>query len=63
MWKDPIVEKVRRTRSKIAAEFDYDMEKYSQYIVEQEKKHPERMITLEKMKKKYHVGTRTKYEK
>ena len=58
MFKDPIVEQVRRTRAKLAAEFDYDMKKYSQYIVEQEKKHPERMITLEQMKKKYHNGTK-----
>lgn len=38
MWKDKIVEQVRRNREKIFSEFDYDMEKYSKYIIEEKKK-------------------------
>lgn len=52
MFKDPIVEKVRRTRKKIFAEFDYDMKKYLKYIIEEQNKHPERLVTLEQMKDK-----------
>jgi hypothetical protein len=38
MWKDPIVEKVRKTREKIFAELDYDIKKYSAYIVLHQRK-------------------------
>ena len=37
MWKDKIVEEVRKNREKIFADFNYDMKKYSQYIIELQK--------------------------
>jgi len=33
MWKDEIVEEVRKTREKILEKFDYDMKKYIEYII------------------------------
>jgi hypothetical protein len=40
MWEDPIVAEVRRTREKILAEFDYDIEAYAAHIIalQEEKK-------------------------
>lgn len=32
MWKDPIVEEVRKVREQIFAECDYDLDKYIAYI-------------------------------
>ena len=51
MWKDPIVEKVRKNREKIFAEFDFDMKKYSQYIIEAQKKGNRKLISLEELSK------------
>ena len=45
MWKDPIVNEVRKNREKIFAEFDYDMKKYSAYIMEKQKLHKDRLVT------------------
>ena len=45
MWKDEIVEEVRKTREKIFAGFDYDMKKYAAYIMEKQKQHKGRLIT------------------
>ena len=50
MWKDRIVEQVRRNREKIFAEFNYDMKKYSKYIIEAQKKESRRLISKEKLK-------------
>ncbi|HPI21119.1 MAG TPA: hypothetical protein PKY56_12195 [Candidatus Kapabacteria bacterium] len=51
MWKDNIVEEVRKVREKIFAEFDFDIKKYSSYIIEAQKKEKRKFITLEEMKK------------
>ena len=50
MWKDRIVEQVRRTREKIFADFDYDMKKYSNHIIEAQKKESKRLVSKEKLK-------------
>ncbi|MGA2296346.1 MAG: hypothetical protein ABSG15_02230 [FCB group bacterium] len=49
MWKDKIVEQVRKTREKIFSEFGYDMKKYSQYIIESQKKESKRLISKKEM--------------
>ena len=49
MWKDKIVEQVRKTREKIFSEFDYDMKKYSQYIIESQKKEANRLISKKEL--------------
>ena len=46
MWKDKIVEQVRKNREKIFAEFDYDMKKYSEYIIESQKKYKDRLVSF-----------------
>jgi hypothetical protein len=50
MREDKIVEQTRKTREKICAEFDYDMKKYLQYIIKEQKKNSNRLITPEQMK-------------
>lgn len=44
MWKDKIVEEVRKNREKIFADFNYDMKKYSQYIIELQKNETHRLV-------------------
>jgi hypothetical protein len=42
MWEDPIVAEVRRTREKILAEFNYDIDAYAAHIMaiqDKKKKH------------------------
>jgi len=51
MWKDKIVEEVRKTREKILKEFNYDMVKYSEFIIESQKKSKRKIISLEEMKR------------
>jgi hypothetical protein len=51
MWKDRIVEQVRRNREKLFASFDYDIEKFSAYIIEAQKKEKRKLVTLEEMLK------------
>jgi len=50
MWKDPIVEKVRKNREKLLAKFNYDLEKFSEYIIEAQKKGKRKIITLEEIR-------------
>ena len=45
MFKDPIVEEVRKNREELFAKFDYDFHKFAEYIYERQKKHKEKLIT------------------
>lgn len=38
MWRDPIVEEVRKTREEIFARFDYDLSRYVAFLRAQEAK-------------------------
>jgi len=49
MWKDKIVEQVRKNREKLFAQFDYDIKKFSAYIIEAQKKEKRKIITLAEM--------------
>lgn len=46
MLNDKIVEEVRKNREKIFSEFDYDMKKYSKYILEAQKKEKRKIVNL-----------------
>ncbi len=46
MWKDPIVEEVRRFRDEYAAQFGYDLEAIYRDIQEKEKKHKDRLVSF-----------------
>jgi hypothetical protein len=46
MWKDEIVEEVRKVRNEYAAKFDYDLEAIYQDIKEQEKQNQHRVVSL-----------------
>ncbi len=46
MWKDEIVEEVRKVRNEYAAKFDYDLEAIYQDIKKQEKQNQHRVVSL-----------------
>jgi len=46
MWKDEIVEEVRKTRDEYAAKFDYDLEAIYKDIKKQEKKSRRKIVSL-----------------
>jgi hypothetical protein len=59
MWKDPIVEKIRKNREKIFARFDYDVKKFSAFLMVQQKKSGRKIVTLEEMRKKTNTENQT----
>lgn len=46
MWKDEIVEEVRKARDEYAAKFDYDIDAIYEDIKKQEKKSKRKVISL-----------------
>jgi len=46
MWKDPIVEEVRKIREKHAARFKYDLDAICRDLKEQERKSGRRAVSL-----------------
>ena len=46
MWKDPIVDEVRKVREDHAAKFDYDLEKIFRDLKEQEQKSGRIVVSL-----------------
>jgi len=46
MWKDPIVEEVRKIREKHAAKFKYDLDAICRDLKEQERKSGRRTVSL-----------------
>ncbi len=51
MWKDEIVEKVRKNREKIFSYYNYDMLEYSKHILEAQKKELYRLISKDSLSK------------
>ncbi|HVA46768.1 MAG TPA: hypothetical protein VNH11_10425 [Pirellulales bacterium] len=46
MWKDPIVEEIRRYREEYAARFNYDLDAICDDLHEQEKKSGAKLVSL-----------------
>lgn len=46
MWKDEIIEEVRKTRDEYAAKFDYDLDAIYKDIKLQEKKSKRKLVSL-----------------
>lgn len=46
MWKDEIVEEVRKVRDEYAAKFDYDLDAIYEDIKKQEKKSKRKIVSL-----------------
>ena len=46
MWKDPIVEEVRKIREKHAAKFNYDLDAICRDLKEQERKSGRKVVSL-----------------
>jgi hypothetical protein len=44
MDESPVVQEVRERATQIEARFDHDLHKYCEYLREQEKKHPDRVV-------------------
>ncbi len=45
MIKDPIVEEVRKVRHQIEEEFGNNVKKHIEHIYEEQRKHPERLVS------------------
>lgn len=45
MWKDPIVEEMRQAGAKLAKKCDYDIDKFSKMIKENQKKNKTRLVS------------------
>ena len=52
MWRDPIVEQVRRVREEHAARFGYDLSKICQDFKEQEKRSRRKVVSLAPRRRK-----------
>jgi hypothetical protein len=46
MWKDPIVDEVRKVRAEHAARFDYNLEEIFRDLKEQEQKSGRKVVSL-----------------
>jgi hypothetical protein len=46
MWKDPIIEEVRKIREKHAAKFNYDLDAICRDLKEQERKSERKVVSL-----------------
>jgi hypothetical protein len=42
--KDPIIAVVRKNREKLLAKFNFDLKKFSEYIIEAQKKKREKLL-------------------
>ena len=49
MQKDPVVERVRKTKREIARNFGYDIHKFAEYIKEKQKKSDVRLVNTIKV--------------
>lgn len=47
MWEDPIVNETRAAREALASRFDHNLAELCAYLREQEREHPNRVVTLE----------------
>jgi hypothetical protein len=45
MYKDYVVDEVRKTQENILEKFDYDLKKYIDYIIEKQNENKYRLIT------------------
>lgn len=50
MWKDEIIEEVRKTRDEYAAKFDYDLDAIYQDIKKQEENSKRKVVSLKPKK-------------
>jgi len=51
MWKDPIVEEVRKNRDALASQFNYDLAAIFADLRSREKQHKEKLVSFVKSKK------------
>ena len=57
MWKDPIVEEVRKIREKHAAKFNYDLDAICRDLKKQERKSERKVVSLPAKKPTRRVKT------
>ena len=51
MFEEPIINEIRKTRDKIAAEHNYDVHKLFEHWRERENVHQDRLVTITRNKK------------
>jgi hypothetical protein len=57
MSRDPIVDETRRVRENLLAQFDGDLGKYVDHLIEEQAKDRERLVTKEEVLQRKH-GTK-----
>ena len=53
---DPIVEETRQVREQLLAQFDGDLGKYVDHLIEEEAKDHDRMVTKEEILRRKHAS-------
>ena len=48
---DDVIEEIRQIRMEISARFDHDIHKYVAYLMERQKRHGDRLVDLETVRK------------
>jgi len=56
MWKDKIVEEVRKNREELFAEYDYDSKKFLRAIMEDQAKNKDRVVSFVNGKERKQIG-------
>jgi hypothetical protein len=54
MNRDPIVDETRQVRERLLAQFGGDLGKYVDHLIEEQAKHPERLVTREEILRRKH---------
>ncbi len=57
MWIDPLVEEVRQRRRELMAEFDYDPQKFLDFLKRERRKYSDRLTYPRKTESKEHQRT------
>jgi len=59
-YDDPIVEEVRQARAKIWEECGGDLNRFAAWLREQQAKHPERLVSLEEVRRRSGTSKKTR---
>jgi hypothetical protein len=51
MKDDPVIDRIRQVRRRISEKYDHDPNKLVMHYIELEKRHPERFVNLEQIRK------------
>ncbi len=60
MNHDPMVDETRRVRERLLAQFDGDLGKYVDHLIEEQAKDSDRLVTKEEVLRKKHESEETR---